>query len=63
MSGSGLVVEMLTVAIITAVDCCRCQVDAEKAIAEGWWFKPPYIINELNINSAVVYPRHGEVVS
>lgn len=39
------------------------QVDAEKAVAEGWWYKPPYIINELNINSAVVYPRHGEVVS
>ncbi|CAM9791278.1 unnamed protein product [Ascophyllum nodosum] len=39
------------------------HVDAEKAIAEGWWFKPPYIINELNINSAVVYPRHGEVLS
>lgn len=37
--------------------------DAEKAAAEGWWYKPPYIINELNINSAVVYPRHGEVVS
>lgn len=37
--------------------------DAEKAVAEGWWYKPPYIINELNINSAVVYPRHGEVVS
>lgn len=39
------------------------QVDAEKAIAEGWWYRPPYIINELNINSAIVYPRHGEVVS
>lgn len=39
------------------------QVDAEKALAERWWYKPPYIINELNINSAVVYPRHGEVVS
>nr|UXG49833.1 nitrate reductase [Saccharina japonica] len=39
------------------------QVDAEKAVAEGWWYKPPYIINELNINSAVVYPRHGEVLS
>lgn len=38
------------------------QVDAEKAVAEGWWYKPPYIINELNINSAIVYPRHGEVV-
>ncbi|CAM9210211.1 unnamed protein product [Discosporangium mesarthrocarpum] len=39
------------------------QVDAERALAEGWWYKPPYIINELNINSAVVYPRHGEVLS
>eukprot|EP00611_Tribonema_gayanum_P025862 TRINITY_DN6004_c0_g2_i3.p2 TRINITY_DN6004_c0_g2~~TRINITY_DN6004_c0_g2_i3.p2 ORF type:complete len:863 (-),score=363.94 TRINITY_DN6004_c0_g2_i3:318-2906(-) len=38
------------------------QVDAERALAEGWWYKPQYIINELNINSAIVYPRHDEVI-
>ena len=38
-------------------------VDAERATAEGWWFKPDYIINELNINSAIAYPGHQEVVT
>jgi len=28
----------------------------------GWWYKPDYIINELNINSAVATPWHDEVV-
>lgn len=28
----------------------------------GWWFKPDFIINELNINSAVARPWHDEVV-
>eukprot|EP00964_Phaeocystis_antarctica_P132196 scaffold96234_cov57-Phaeocystis_antarctica.AAC.4 len=31
-------------------------VDAERATAEGWWYKPDYIINELNINSAIANP-------
>ena len=26
----------------------------------GWWFKPDYIINDLNINSAVARPWHDE---
>lgn len=30
------------------------HVDAEMATAEGWWYKPEYIITELNINSAIV---------
>lgn len=30
--------------------------------APGWWFKPDYIINDLNINSAVARPWHDEVV-
>ena len=38
------------------------HVTAEIANAEGWWYKPDYIINELNINSAVAYPGHLEVV-
>ena len=28
----------------------------------GWWFKPDYIINDLNINSAVSRPWHDEVI-
>lgn len=28
----------------------------------GWWYKPEYIINELNINSAVARPRHDEII-
>jgi nitrate reductase (NAD(P)H) len=38
------------------------HVTAEIANAEGWWYKPDYIINELNINSAIAYPGHQEVV-
>jgi len=39
------------------------HVTAEIANAEGWWYKPDYIINELNINSAVAYPGHQEVLA
>jgi hypothetical protein len=28
----------------------------------GWWYKPEYIINDLNINSAIAKPWHDEVV-
>lgn len=38
------------------------HVDAELAKSEGWWFKPEYLFNELNINSAIVYPANGEVM-
>mmetsp|Transcript_41391 Transcript_41391/g.100458 ORF Transcript_41391/g.100458 Transcript_41391/m.100458 type:complete len:814 (-) Transcript_41391:553-2994(-) len=38
------------------------HVTAEIANAEGWWYKPDYIINELNINSAIASPNHLEVV-
>ena len=38
------------------------HVTAEIANAEGWWYKPDYIINELNINSAIAYPGHLEVL-
>jgi len=37
-------------------------VDAEMATAEGWWFKEEYIINNLNINGAIAYPQHDEVL-
>lgn len=39
------------------------HVDAELAKAEGWWYKPEYLFNQLNINSAIVYPQNGEVMS
>lgn len=32
------------------------------ARSPGWWFKPDFIINELNINSAVSAPWHDEVL-
>lgn len=38
------------------------HVDAEKANAEGWWYKPDYIINHMNINSAMFEPRHNSFV-
>ena len=34
------------------------HVDAEIASEEGWWYKPEYIINHININSAMFEPRH-----
>lgn len=38
------------------------HVDAEKATSEGWWYRPEYIINELNINSCITSPAHGEIL-
>ncbi|XP_028757479.1 inducible nitrate reductase [NADH] 2-like [Neltuma alba] len=38
------------------------HVDAELANAEGWWYKPEYIINELNVNSVITTPCHGEIL-
>lgn len=28
----------------------------------GWWYKPDFIINDLNINSAIMAPAHDEVL-
>jgi nitrate reductase (NAD(P)H) len=39
------------------------HVDAETAKAEGWWFKPEYIINDLSVNSAISSPNHEEFLS
>lgn len=36
------------------------HVDAKMAQAEGWYDKPEYLFNELNINSAVAYPAHNQ---
>lgn len=32
------------------------MVDQERADKEGWWRKPEYIINDLNLNSAITHP-------
>lgn len=37
-----------------------CCTDCDYGL--GWWYKPDYIINELNINSAVARPWHDEVI-
>lgn len=34
----------------------------EMAEEKKWWYRPEYICNELNINSAIIYPAHDEVV-
>ena len=39
------------------------QLAADMAMLSGWWFKPEYIINELNINAAITSPAHDEVVA
>ncbi|KAE9609005.1 hypothetical protein Lal_00020447 [Lupinus albus] len=38
------------------------HVDAELANAEAWWYKPEYIINEVNINSVITTPCHDEIL-
>lgn len=31
--------------------------------SSGWWYKPDYIINDININSAIASPAHNELVT
>ncbi|PPE02414.1 hypothetical protein GOBAR_DD00545 [Gossypium barbadense] len=38
------------------------HVDSELANAEAWWYKPEYVINELNINSVITTPCHEEIL-
>ncbi|XXG87210.1 hypothetical protein AAC387_Pa11g1954 [Persea americana] len=38
------------------------HVDEVLANAEGWWYKPEYIINELNINSVITSPGNEEIL-
>jgi nitrate reductase (NAD(P)H) len=38
------------------------HVTAEESLTGGWWYKPEYIFNELNINSAMTAPDHNEVI-
>jgi nitrate reductase (NAD(P)H) len=39
------------------------QITAEESLRGGWWYKPEYIFNELNINSAIASPLHNEELS
>ena len=39
------------------------HITAEESLSGGWWYKPEYIFNELNINSAISQPDHNEELS
>lgn len=39
------------------------HITAEESLSGGWWYKPEYIFNELNINSAMTQPDHNETVA
>mmetsp|Transcript_20965 Transcript_20965/g.30209 ORF Transcript_20965/g.30209 Transcript_20965/m.30209 type:complete len:879 (+) Transcript_20965:117-2753(+) len=39
------------------------HITAEESLKGGWWYKPEYIFNELNINSAMAKPNHNETIS
>eukprot|EP00547_Thalassionema_nitzschioides_P003977 CAMPEP_0194202222 /NCGR_PEP_ID=MMETSP0156-20130528/2296_1 /TAXON_ID=33649 /ORGANISM="Thalassionema nitzschioides, Strain L26-B" /LENGTH=867 /DNA_ID=CAMNT_0038927653 /DNA_START=77 /DNA_END=2680 /DNA_ORIENTATION=- len=39
------------------------HITAEESLEGNWWYKPEYIFNELNINSAIAAPDHNESIS
>lgn len=39
------------------------HITAEESLTGNWWYKPEYIFNELNINSAMTKPDHNETLS
>ena len=39
------------------------HITAEESLKGNWWYKPEYIFNELNINSAIACPDHNETIS
>ena len=39
------------------------HITAEESLQGNWWYKPEYIFNELNINSAMSAPDHNETLS
>eukprot|EP00522_Entomoneis_paludosa_P011116 CAMPEP_0172439854 /NCGR_PEP_ID=MMETSP1065-20121228/705_1 /TAXON_ID=265537 /ORGANISM="Amphiprora paludosa, Strain CCMP125" /LENGTH=902 /DNA_ID=CAMNT_0013188603 /DNA_START=130 /DNA_END=2838 /DNA_ORIENTATION=- len=39
------------------------HITSEQSLAGDWWYKPEYIFNELNINSAMSKPDHNETLS
>lgn len=39
------------------------QVSADQARSENkWWYDPKYIINDLNVNAAICYPDHDQIL-
>lgn len=38
------------------------HITSEVSLAGNWWYKPEYIFNELNINSAISQPDHNETL-
>lgn len=38
------------------------HITAEESLTGKWWYKPEYIFNELNINSAITKPDHNETI-
>ena len=52
-----------------SIDCFVTQHPSEGmrliavvCMCAGWWYKPDFIINDININSAITSPAHDEVV-
>lgn len=39
------------------------HITAEESLKGSWWYKPEFIFNELNINSAIASPLHDEELS
>lgn len=39
------------------------HITAEESLSGKWWYKPEYIFNELNINSAISAPNHNETIN
>ncbi|XP_027333893.1 nitrate reductase [NADH] 2 isoform X2 [Abrus precatorius] len=69
----GRMVKWLKRIVVTPVECNNhyhfkdnrvlpSHVYAELANEEAWWYKPEYIINELNINSVITTPGHEEIL-
>uniref|UniRef100_J3MTP8 nitrate reductase (NADH) n=1 Tax=Oryza brachyantha TaxID=4533 RepID=J3MTP8_ORYBR len=40
----------------------RDRTRTDKKTNAAWWYKPEYIINELNINSVITTPGHDEIL-
>jgi len=38
------------------------HITAEESNTDQWWYRPEYIFNELNINSAITKPDHHEIL-
>ena len=35
----------------------------KQCLPSGWWFRPEFIINELNINSVITTPCHNDTLT